>query len=52
MTVVVCGGLLGAGVDDVCEQLGSWLWPGYCPGSLYVGADLLQVWLLKEPVFF
>lgn len=52
MTVGACGGLLGAGVDDVCEELGSWLWPEHCPGSLCAGADLFHVWLPKVPVLF
>lgn len=52
MTVGACGELLGAGVDDVCEQLGSPLWPGYRSGSSCVGAGLLHVWLQKEPVLF
>ena len=46
-----CGELSGAGVD-VCEELGSWLWPEECPKSLGADPGLLCGWLLIGAVLF
>lgn len=37
VTVGACGGLLGAGADNVCDAQGSWLWPECCPVPLCRG---------------